>query len=108
MFKSVKFCATYGGFVHTTDLLVQKDRQEKLQTDTKVLDSVIDKMYTFGSLNMPSRGHRDESKYYDDKGNNPGNFQVMLKYRPRSGDTVLAEHLKQTKENNGNRNCTYK
>ena len=37
--------------MHTTDLLVQKDRQEKLQTDTKVLDSVIDKMYTFGSLN---------------------------------------------------------
>ena len=24
----------------------------------------------------------------------------MLKYRARSGDTVLAEHLKRTKENN--------
>ena len=28
------------------------------------------------------------SKYYDDKGNNPGNFQVMLEYHARSGDTV--------------------
>ena len=31
----------------------------------------------------------------------------MLEYRARSGDTVLAEHLKRTKENNGGRNCTY-
>ena len=57
---------------------------------------------------MPLRGHRDDSKYYDDKGNNPGNFQVMLEYRARSGDTVVAEHLKRTKENNGGRNCTYR
>ena len=27
---------------------------------------------------MSLRGHRDDSKCYDDKGNNPGNFQVML------------------------------
>ena len=32
----------------------------------------------------------------------------MLEYRARSGDTVLAEHLKRTKENNGGRNCTYR
>ena len=55
---------------------------------------------------MPLRGHQDDSKYYDDKGNNPGNFQVMLEYRARSGYTVLAEHLKRAKENNGGRNCT--
>ena len=30
----------------------------------------------------------------------------MLEYRARSGDTVSAEHLKQTKENNGGKNCT--
>ena len=44
----------------------------------------------------------------DDKGNNPGNFQVMLEYRARSGDTVLAENLKRTKENNRGRNCIYR
>ena len=37
---------------------------------------------------MPLRGHRDDSKYYDHKGNNPGNFQVMLEYCARSGDSV--------------------
>ena len=57
---------------------------------------------------MPLRGHRDDSKYYDDKGNNPGNFQVMLEYCARNGDTVLDEHLKQRMENNGGRNCTYR
>ena len=32
----------------------------------------------------------------------------MLEYWARSGDTVLAEHLKETKENNRGRNCTYR
>ena len=58
---------------------MQKDRQEKLKRNTKVLDSVIDTIYTLGSQNMPLRGHRDDSKYYDDKGNNPGHFQVILR-----------------------------
>ena len=106
--KALNFVRRMEGSLYTADLLMQKDRQEKLERITKVLDSVIDTIYTLGSQNMPLRGHRDDSKYYDDKGNNPGNFQVMLEYRARSGDTVLAEHLKRTKENNGGRNCTYR
>ena len=106
--KALNFVRRMEGSLYTADLLMQKDRQEKLERNTKVLDSVIDTIYTSGSQNMPLRGHRDDSKYYDDKGNNPGNFQVMLEYCARSGDTVLAEHLKRTKENNGGRNCTYR
>ena len=64
--------------LYTADLLMQKDRQEKLKWNTKVLDSVIDTIYTLGSQNMPLKGHRDDGKYYDNKGNNPGNFQVKL------------------------------
>ena len=89
------------GSLCTADLLMQKDRQEKLERNTKALDSVIDTIYTLSSRNMPLRGHRDDSKYYYDKGNNPGIFQVMLEYRARSGDTVLAEHLKRTKGTTG-------
>ena len=96
------------GSLHTADLLMQKDRQEKLERNTIVLDSVIDTIYTLGSQNMSLRVHRDDIKYYDGKGNNPGNLQVMLEYRARSEDTVLAEHLRRTKENNGGRNCTYR
>ena len=106
--KALNFVRRMEGSLYTADLLMQKDRQEKLERNTKVLDSVIDTIYTLGSQNMPLRGHRDDSKYYDDQGNNPGNFQVMLEYRARSPDTVLAEHLKRTKENNGGRNCTYR
>ena len=101
-------CDVFCGSLHTADLLMQKDRQEKLEWNTKVLDSVFDTIFTLGSQNMPLRGHRDDSKYYDVKGNNPGNFQVMLEYHARSGVTVLAEHLKRTKENSGDRNCTYR
>ena len=41
------------GSLYTADLLMQKDRQEKLERNTKVLDSVIDTIYTLGSQNMP-------------------------------------------------------
>ena len=44
------------GSLYTADLLMQKDRQEKLERNTKVLDSVIDTIYTLGSQNMPLRG----------------------------------------------------
>ena len=106
--KALNFVRRMESSLYTADLLMHKDRQEKLERNTEVLDSLIDIIYTLGSQNMPLRGHRDDSKYYDDKGNNPGNFQVMLEYHSRSGDTLLAEHLKRTKENNGGRNCTYR
>ena len=83
--KALNFVRRMEGSLYTADLLMQKDRQEKLERNTKVLDSVIDTIYTLGSQNMPLRGHRDDSKYYDDKGNNPGNFQVMLEYRAKVG-----------------------
>ena len=51
------------GSLHTADLLMQKDRQEKLERNTKVLDSVINTIYTLGSQNMPLRGHRDNGKW---------------------------------------------
>ena len=34
------------GLLYTADLLMQKDRQEKLEENKKVLDSVIDTIYT--------------------------------------------------------------
>ena len=83
--KALNFVRRMEGSLYTADLLIQKDRQEKFERNTKVLDSVIDTIYTLGSQNMPLRGHRDDSKYYDDKGNNPGNFQVMLEYRQEVG-----------------------
>ena len=43
------------GSLYTADLLMQKDRQEKLERNTKVLDSVIDTIYTLGSQNNPLR-----------------------------------------------------
>ena len=43
------------GSLYTADLLMQKDRREKLERNTKVLDSVIDTIYTLGSQNNPLR-----------------------------------------------------
>ena len=43
------------GSLYTADLLMQKDRQEKLERNTKVLDSVINTIYTLGLQNVPLR-----------------------------------------------------
>ena len=51
--KALNFVRRMEGSLYTADLLMQKDRQEKLERNTKVLDSVIDTIYTSGSQNMP-------------------------------------------------------
>ena len=55
--KALNFVRCMEGFLHPADLLMQKDRQEKLEWNTKVLDSVIETIYTLGSQNIPIRGH---------------------------------------------------
>ena len=48
--KALNFVRRMEGSLHTVVLLMQKDRQEKLERNTKVLDSVIDTIYTLQSV----------------------------------------------------------
>ena len=100
--KSIKFCATYGGFAVYSGFPYAERQTRKIRTEQKRFRFCNRHNLHIRSTKYAFKGgHRHDS-------NNPGNFQVMLEYRERSGDTVLAEHLKRTKENNGGRNCTYR
>ena len=49
------------------------------------------------------QGHRDDSQFYDDKSNNPGNFQELLRLLCETGNTELRDYLKYAP-----RNATYR
>ena len=73
-----------------------KDNREKL--------AVIIKAILFcGKQTLHLRGHRDDSKYFGDSKNNPGNFQVLLNLLAECGNDVLVNHFKKAP-----RNATYR
>ena len=65
----------------------------KIQTNRKILKSIMATVEVCGRQVIPLGGHRDDAKYLDDISNNPGNFQALLQFQCAAGDTVLAKHL---------------
>ena len=63
-----------------------------------VLKSIFDIIITCGRQNIALRGHR-ESVNGDNELNNPGNFLELIKFRVRSGDKILENHLKSAPKN---------
>ena len=60
-----------------------------------------------GRQNIALRGHRDDSTYLKAQhGRNTGNFQELLDFRVKSGDSILEEHLKTAKSNANYRSKT--
>ena len=68
----------------------------RIENNLAKLKPIIKTIVFCGRQNIPLRGHRDDSTYYDRE--NPGNFQALLDF---SGDKVLQEHFE-----TANRNAT--
>lgn len=66
------------------------------------LTSIVKTVIFCGQQNIPLRGHRDDSKYYDNT-HNTGNFQKLLEFRVDAGDSKLQHHIEECK-----RNATYR
>lgn len=81
------------------------DDKSKAQTkkNREVIMSIGKTIHLLAKQNLPLRGHRDDSQHLDKEGNNPGNFQELLKFRCESGDTVLQLHFEE-----GHKNATYR
>ena len=63
------------------DDLIRARGQEQFTNNTKSLESIVDTLLFCGRQGLPLRGHRDDTRYLDDKHNNPGNFIELLKFR---------------------------
>ena len=84
---------------------VNMQANEEIKNHRKALSSIIDTIVFLGCQNISLRGHRDHGKI-DPSGSYPlvndGNFRMLLRYRMKSGDHVLIQHLKGASEN-----CNY-
>ena len=74
-----------------------------VEANRKKLKIILEAVVYCARQNISLRGHRDDSQHYDLEGNNPGNFQELLKLMARTGNYVLQDHLE-----NAHRNATYR
>ena len=47
----------------------------------KSFKSIIATVEVCGHQGLSLHGHKDDSKYFDDAINNPGNFQTLIKFQ---------------------------
>ena len=79
------------------DLIQNESLDKAVQQNRLKIASIAKCVLLFARQNIPLRGHRDDSQYYDTS--DCGNFQALLDFRVESGDRILAEHFKTAPRN---------
>ena len=79
------------------------DVKQRIAKNMKILEPIVESVILCGRQNVPLRGHRDDSQYIDDPDYNTGNFQELLRFAIKMGNTELDEHFKSAP-----RNATYR
>ena len=77
--------------VKPVDVVCNEIVNERVARNIQKLSSILKTVILCCRQNIPLRGHRDDSSYYDEK--DCGNFQALLDFRVDSGDDVLKEHF---------------
>ena len=77
----------------TASISVQVDKQvaKQVTINREKLKPIIEAIVLCGRQNISLRGHRDDSQYYDEATNNPGNLQAIPSYLARCGNNKLFE-----------------
>ncbi|KAJ8035282.1 52 kDa repressor of the inhibitor of the protein kinase [Holothuria leucospilota] len=77
--------------------------RHEIQQNWDRLRPIIDTILTCSRQNIPLRGHRGELGAISIEGDEPvendGNFRALLRFRLRSGDSLLMDHIKTSKAN---------
>ena len=82
---------------------LQSAVQLQIERNRAKLLSILKTVIFCGRQNISFRGHRDDSRYFNDDSGNSGNFQALLDFRIEAGDEILKEHFKSAP-----RNATYR
>lgn len=92
-----------GGNLKPINEVINEAFSKTKEINRKKLTSIVDTIKLCGRLNLPLRGHRDDSKFHSEIGdyseNQVGNFIELLNFRVRAGDKILEDHLKNCKAN---------
>ena len=97
------FISEMKGTRQRINVVMNEKKREMIRQNGEKLIPILKTVLLCARQNIPLRGHRDDSKHYDDVSNNPGNFQVLLDFRIDSGDKTLEEHFRTAA-----RNATYR
>ena len=101
--RATEFIKQVEGQTQPVHQVLDQLSQEQVLKNRHVVASIAKTVHYLAKQNNALRGHRDDSKYYEVEGVNPGNFQELLKFRAEAGDTLLKMHFEQ-----GHKNATYR
>ena len=76
------------------DLQLNKIERDTIKKNREKLVPIAETIIVFGRQNIPLRGHRDDSAYYNVVDKNPGNLQEILKLIACcEGNSISKEHI---------------
>ena len=85
------------------DCQLNSIRHDQIKKNRERLRPIVDAILLCGRQNIALRGHRDDSKFIEQANVNTGNFQEILKYGARCGNSSLNDYLDAAP-----RNATYR
>ena len=85
------------------NVLIDTQLKEVRMKNRMIMKHIIHSVIFLGRNNIPFRGHRDDSKYHAEVGQQAegqvGIFQNLLNFRVAVGDKILEEHLRTAAKN---------
>lgn len=88
----------------SVDVQLDSIVSRQVEANRAKLVPIVEAIILCGRQNIALRGHRDDSKYFDNVANNSGNLQAILSYLVKCGDNKLfEEHIQ-----NAQRSATYR
>ena len=77
----------------SVDLLMNTCKREQMADHRQYLRPIVDRIIVCGKQNIPLRGHRDDSRYYEDDSANPGKCQEILKYGATYSENIQLQNM---------------
>ena len=101
MTRMTEFLARYENPSQSISVIVDSELQRVMDTNQKVLESLIKIILLCGKQGLALRGHRDDKISWledDEAHSNEGNFVELVRFRAET-DPVLAQHLAKSPRN---------
>ena len=101
MTRMTEFLARYENPSQSISVIMDSELQRVMDTNQKVLESLIKIILLCGKQGLALRGHRDDKISWmedDEAHSNEGNFVELVRFRAET-DPVLAQHLAKSPRN---------
>ena len=101
MTRKTEFLARYENPSQSISVIMDSELQRVIETNQKVLESLIKIILLCGKQGLALRGHRDDKISWtedDEAHSNEGNFVELVRFRAET-DPILAQHLAKSPRN---------